>query len=342
MTDLEQTASLAEKLQSATPVNGGEPTQQANLSSTYLNSPTWDVKSNAFLNDATIENQISTASNNTNEAEAHARAMWLDLSAYDPVADAKARELANANARKQIEEQQKLKAKAEQREKIAQFLRGQSAKDRRLWYSRWVFSWIFLTLWIIAVSTIFFKNNIISFLENDLDNYLANWSSMAAQLICDKIKLPENIKLTDDETTNKIASFDKILTFWWSVASHYSAKILRLIPTIGEAEASEITIMARPSNDEVEDNFLEEDADEELKISYTFTPVDSIEEANWVISKDCKELSCWDYSNEYPENLVLCEKFRQKEDMEDDAPRIWHSGACKYKDESELWYLSRE
>ena len=338
MTDLQETASLAEKLQWATPVSSTESTQQANLSSSYLNSSTWDVKSNAFLTDATIESQISSASTSTNEAEAHAKAMWLDLSAYDPIAEAKAKELAAATARKQAEEEQKLKAKEEQREKIAQFLRWQSAKDRRLGYSRWVFSWILLTLWIIAIWTIIFKPNIISFLENDLDNYLVNWSNMAAKLVCDNVEFPENIKLTEDETTNNIASLKKMLTFGWTVMSHYSNKVLSSIPVIGEAQASEITLIAKPTNDELN---VEEDIKPKT-VSYTFTPVTSVEEANWVMVEWCSELSCWDFTNQLPEEIVLCEEFRQKEDMNDDTPRMWHSGVCRYKDVSELWYLSRE
>ena len=338
MTDVQETASLAEKLQWATPVSNGEPTQQANLSSSYLESPTWDVKTNAFLNDATIDTQISSAAATTSEAEAKAKAMGLDLSPYDPVAEAKAKELAAANARKQAEEEQKSKAKTEQREKIAQFLRWQSVKDRKLGYSKWVFSWILLTLWVVIIWTIVFKQNIIYFLENNLDNYLVSWPTMAAHLICDNIELPENIQLTEDERTNKIANLKKILTFGGSVTSYYSNIILSHMPTIWEAKADEIILMERESTNTSE-SIIEP---EQPKVSYTFTPVESEEEANWVMTENCSELSCWDFSNESPENLVLCDQFRQKGDMDDSTPRIWHSGSCRYKDISELWYLSRE
>jgi hypothetical protein len=55
---------------------------------------------------------------------------------------------------------------------------------------------------------------------------------MAAHLICDNIELPENIQLTEDERTNKIANLKKILTFGGSVTSYYSNIILSHMPTI--------------------------------------------------------------------------------------------------------------
>ena len=336
MTDLQETVNLAQKLQWASPVNSTQPTQQANLSSSYLNSATWDNKSNAFLTDATIENQISSVTSTSNEAEAQAKSIGIDLSAYNPSAEAKARELAAVTTKKQ-EEDQRLKAKAEQREKIAQFLKWQSAKDRRLWYYRWVFAGVFLTLWVAVVSTILFKQNIISFLENDLDNYLVNWSSITTKLLCDniEIKLPENLQLTDNETVNNLANLENLLTFGWTVMSHYSTKVLSHIPTIGEAQASEIVFAQRPQEDIAEEPVIKQP-------KYTFINVESVEEANRVMSENCSELSCWYYANQQPEDIVLCKQFRLKEDLDEHTARIGSSWSCRYKNSSELWYLSRE
>jgi hypothetical protein len=67
--------------------------------------------------------------------------------------------------------------------------------------------------------------------------------------------------------------------------SHYSTKVLSHIPTIGEAQASEIVFAQRPQEDIVEKPVIKQP-------KYTFINVESVEEANRVMSENCSELSC--------------------------------------------------
>lgn len=337
MTDLQENINLAEKLQWASPVPT-PPSGQVDLSGSAAPAPTAPAdKTSAFLNDSTIENQISNISQTT----APTQSAGVDLSAYNPVAAAQARQLAEENARKQNEELQ-TKAKAQQREKIAQFLKWQSAKDRRIWYAKWMFAGIFFTVFALFILSLFFKNDVIAFIDKDPNEYLDSTSKLATQLICDNVELPEEIKLTNDETTNNIANLENMLAFWNKLLSNYSDKILTSVPSLRWVEASNVSLVSYSKTNNQELNIEESHALEESAPTYTLSHVNSIEEANRVISADCNELSCWDYTQAQVEDIVLCEQFRQKEDMENDTPRIWHSGTCRYKDESELAYLSLE
>lgn len=330
MTDLQENSNLAEKLQWATPVPTPQ-TGQVDLSNSapIQNAPA--DKTSAFLNDSTIENQISSASQAT-----ASQTTGVDLSSYNPVAEAQARELAAEKARKQNEELQ-TKAKAQQREKIAQFLKWQSTKDRRIWYAKWMLAGIFFTVFALFILSFFFKNDVIAFIEKDPNQYLESTSKLATQLICDNVELPEEMQLTNDETTNNIADLENILAFGNKLLSNYSDKILTRVPSLRWAEASNISLANYSEENNEESHAIEASAP-----TYTLSYVNSIEEANWVISANCSELSCWDYTKAEFEDIVLCEQFRQKEDMEDNAPRIWHAGTCRYKDTSELAHLSLE
>ena len=68
---------------------------------------------------------------------------------------------------------------------------------------------------------------------------------------------------------------------------------------------------------------------------YTIRHVSSESEANWILPAHCSDLTCyWDN-----EEFVACTKFRADESLEETSQRIWSSGACKYKDPSELVYV---
>ena len=68
---------------------------------------------------------------------------------------------------------------------------------------------------------------------------------------------------------------------------------------------------------------------------YTIRHVNSVEEANWVLPSNCTDLTCYGADAEF----VNCTKFRMDENMDENSQRIWSSGACKYKDSSELVYV---
>ena len=66
----------------------------------------------------------------------------------------------------------------------------------------------------------------------------------------------------------------------------------------------------------------------------TITHVSSEAEANWVLPAHCSDLTCYG-----DKEFVACNRFKQKEDLDENAQRVFESGACKYKDPSELVYV---
>ena len=123
MADLQDTFNLASKLEEATPVAEPQQSAQVNLSSSYLSTNANDAKSNAFLNEATIETQISSATIASEETKQQAQAAGLNVGAYDPMAEEKAKAEAEAKARQIAIEQQKEKAREEQKAKFDLFLK---------------------------------------------------------------------------------------------------------------------------------------------------------------------------------------------------------------------------
>ena len=123
MADVQDTFNLANKLEEATPVEAPQEDVQVNLSSSYLSSNANDAKSDAFLNDATIETHISSATTTSEEIKQQAEAAGLNIGAYDPTAEEKAKAEAEARARQIAEEEKRAKIREEQKERLALFLK---------------------------------------------------------------------------------------------------------------------------------------------------------------------------------------------------------------------------
>ena len=451
MTNIEEALSLAEKLLEAIPVETQQPTEPVNLSSSYLNTITTDDKSNAFLKSWTIENHISNATSASNNSKQKAEALGLEISDYDPLAEEKAK-IAAENAKKEAEEKARKEAedkarvieREKQKERIAQFLKWQSEKDRKLWYSRWVLAWIGLCLCLMIIWFLTAKNQIIWFLNKDLNKSIQNWYVVAMQT------LSEKVKLTNNEKINKIVNLEKMLAFGDALSSNYTNSLMKnispifwtnamslnansldiyttsqsndtpVINNIEDIENIEDTenivdentdeIMEENLEEGIEENekdivdetfeenvienaedFIEESVVEiveesieealeknteieysenteleflnnlteetqpevitiEVKLpdltnyqpSYIANYVNDVKDANRVMAPNCSELSCGDFTKIDTENPNLCTDFRQDTNLNDNARRIGNSGHCRYKDTSELIYLSLE
>ena len=349
MVDLQDPLNLASRLKDAEPIEAPKENTEINLSSTYLSSVTWS-KSDAFLNDATIEKQLSTAEAAKIEAKQKATASGLNLWRYDPQAEEKAKAMAMAKARQIAEAEEKAKARAAQKEKLLQFLKWQSAKDRKLWYSRWVLSGIMLTLCLVLCSTVIFRDEVVKFLSQDLVQYI--WStSYAANILWlaqdDTIRV-NPIVITDEADNNELEDEENTEDI-----EQPAEEVAELSEE--NVEPSEENTSEEPAelSDEENTEDLEQPAEEVAEPSeenlepsdartFTMVHVNNVELANWVMAPNCNTLACWDYTQVPAEEIVLCAEFRQKADLEDDDIRIWSTWMCRYKDESELVYLSLE
>ena len=384
MADLQDTINLANKLKEATPVAEPQETSQVNLSSSYLSSNWNDAKSDAFLNDATIETKISSVVATSSEIKQQAENAGLSVEAYDPMAEEKARAEAEARARQIAEQQQREKFREEQKEKLLLFLKWENTKNKRVWYLRWVLSWIALTLWVIAFTVIFAKDQAIDFISNGVNSFLWQKQNISASVVdlnydenvddenvgdenvSDETSDDENIsdETSDDENVSDETSNDESVSDETSDDENVSDETSN-DENIGD-ETSDLPFFSNPeitddklnsdSSKTDQENTLDdenvsdeniswwetddnESGDKILEPTYVVTRVSSPSEANWVISANCDALSCGDYTKA-TEDLTLCKNFKQKEDLSDDANRIGTSGICRYRDESELVYLS--
>ena len=137
------------------------------------------------------------------------------------------------------------------------------------------------------------------------------------------------IYTTIDDIENSIASDE--------TNSDINSEVTKISTDTNDKEKEDTKISTEENN---ETNPSENDITQKDENTITFTHVDNIEDANWVMSPNCNALNCWDYTQTDPENLILCNDFKLKPDMEDNSHRIWSSWVCRYKDPSELVYLN--
>ena len=57
-----------------------------------------------------------------------------------------------------------------------------------------MFAGIFFTVFALFILSLFFKNDVIAFIDKDPNEYLDSTSKLATQLICDNVELPEAYK----------------------------------------------------------------------------------------------------------------------------------------------------
>lgn len=388
MADLDNSMDLAQKLAWATPVTSEEPTQEADLSSSYLS--TWNNNVGAFLSNATIDEQISKVTEIAEESMESMQAI-SNPNIYDEEAEARAKEReerikaeAEAKIKAEQEAKEKEKKRAERAEQIRDFLIWKSEKDKKLWYSRWVISWILLTLftWLLLfiVWECFFKTELVKFVDNDFNNYI-NWEAaiFSPAFLIDKLNISEKFPLTDNELANDLINIDSIVDTTNDMAYYYINKLFipNKIDQTNNINITEPTIENSTNDTDINDNLseikieTENDSEEEnnsinnditeiniveidnssmdteinTNISQWYTAMHTNNEsfANRVMAPNCDKLSCGDFTKlEENSEFTLCTAFRHLENLSDDDARIGRNWACRYRDESELYFLSKD
>ena len=328
-------------------------------------------------------------------------------------------------------------AMAAKKEKLIQLLKAESDKWKKSWFIKWILSWVGITLWILAISVVLAKEQIVSLLSNDnlnFSNLEANVvgvvdntenqggdSSIVGNENIEKedenitpededTKLPdesiqpdigasseiENIENEDEkdnsnEEENKDNIVDNIdsddgmnnedihteekymeqvahlLSMWYDNETlvEYLKNMIYDVQnsenpdekTISMLEDTIYSIMAsnndNKNNQEVVSDFesgnLEDEIVSDIEINeneeiqepleqkdgYSIKHVATPEEANRVLSPNCSDTFCGADKN----SITLCTEFKQKDDLADDAHRIWNAWTCRYKDVSELVYV---
>ncbi len=370
MAELNDSLDLAKKLEWAAPITS-EHSQEANLSSSYLS---WD-SNNAFLSNMSIDNQISEVSEMADETMQQAvdsglitRQEDIEAERQRELAEAKAKAEAEAKIKAEIAAKEREKARAERAEQFIEFLQWKSKKDKVLWYSRWVITWFLLALSWVFVAMFFFKQQTIDFVSKDFTDYIQNDSFISVKQVDKILHISETFKLTDNELVNKIIKPEDISFISEIALSNYLGD--SFLGEMLKVSAIDIDTSVQPmnqekdtetkestSNDENDSNEIEEEwtriveteileententKDTTAITNYQITYTNDESTANRVIANNCSELSCGDYTKAAnPDEIVLCTKFKQQVNLSDDDVRISKSGACRYKDESELAFL---
>lgn len=251
--------------------------------------------------------------------------------------------------------QEQDKTKLAQKEKLVQLIKVHESKAQKTWFTKWILSGIVLILWILIVSFVFAKEQILNFL-NGLDE---NNSSLSANVVDLSIKEEVNDEVVNDNenTINvDVLEGEDIINEENSLDDENMVEDENIMESENVVEDENITenenIIENEYVGENEffvdfiENYFEKDneqlnsnetiSEESIENNkYTITHVNSEEEANWVLPAHCSDLTCYGEEQEF----TPCNKFRLDDKLTEDSQRIRKNGSCKYNDSSELVYV---
>ena len=248
---------------------------------------------------------------------------------------------------------------AAKKARLIQLLRNQLNKWKKVWFIRWILSWVALMLWVAIVLVVFAKDSVLSMLS-DGSNTVNNQASIVSLNANDDIideSVDEDIvgesvdedvvdESVDDEIIDESVD-DEIIDESIDdeiIDESIDDEIIdesvddEIIDESVDDEIIDESIDDEIIDESIDDEIIDESVDEDVIFGdwYTIKHVNSVEEANWVLNPSCEWLSC---DNKDLDSIVLCKEFKLKPDIDDNAQRIWSSWVCRYKDVSELAYL---
>ena len=205
---------------------------------------------------------------------------------------------------------------AAKKDKLTQLLKAEQEKWKKAWFTKWLLSWIAVTACVLAVAVVFAKEQIIDFLSDGATTPVSLEASVV-DLTAENVD-EENIDGEDVNIDETVPADDET------------------VPADDETvPADDETVPADDETVPADDETVPADDLVFVHDWYTIRHVSSESEANWILPAHCSDLTCyWDN-----EEFVACTKFRADESLEETSQRIWSSGACKYKDPSELVYV---
>jgi len=254
---------------------------------------------------------------------------------------------------------------AAKKDKLTQLLKAEQEKWKKAWFTKWLLSWIAVTACVLAVAVVFAKEQIIDFLSDGATTPVSLEASVV-DLTAENVD-EENIDGEDVNTDETVPADDETVPADDETVPADDETVPaddETVPADDETvPADDETVPADDETVPADDETVPADdetvpADDEAVPAddgtvpaddgtvptddlvfvhdwYTIRHVSSESEANWILPAHCSDLTCyWDN-----EEFVACTKFRADENLEETSQRIWSSGACKYKDPSELVYV---
>jgi len=314
-----------------------EPEWYDNLQEKLNSTPVQEVVNNEVILwkfDNAIVNTIEDSNNPSN----------LDNSLLDHAVILEKSPITEAN-----EEEERQKNRLLQKEKLTQLIKTHESKSQKIWFAKWILSGVLLTIWVIAISFVFAKDQILDLLniswESSLTASVVDLTENSDESYSDDT-LDDEFFEDNNDTISNTEEFDD-----FELEEDFNGNIDNEYPEVISSEESDNfesdeNLDEETNNEYIEDTLQEyteefevsesdENLDEETKELYNITHVDSEAEANWVLPSHCSDLTCYGEDKEF----TPCTTFRLSENLDENANRIGNNWVCRYKDSSELVFV---
>ena len=308
-----------------------------NLQEKLNSTPVQEVVNNEVILwkfDNAIVNTIEDSNNPSN----------LDNSLLDHAVILEKSPITEAN-----EEEERQKNRLLQKEKLTQLIKTHESKSQKIWFAKWILSGVLLTIWVIAISFVFAKDQILDLLniswESSLTASVVDLTENSDESYSDDT-LDDEFFEDNNDTISNTEEFDD-----FELEEDFNGNIDNEYPEVISSEESDNfesdeNLDEETNNEYIEDTLQEyteefevsesdENLDEETKELYNITHVDSEAEANWVLPSHCSDLTCYGEDKEF----TPCTTFRLSENLDENANRIGNNWVCRYKDSSELVFV---
>ena len=308
-----------------------------NLQEKLNSTPVQEVVNNEVILwkfDNAIVNTIEDSNNPSN----------LDNSLLDHAVILEKSPITEAN-----EEEERQKNRLLQKEKLTQLIKTHESKSQKIWFAKWILSGVLLTIWVIAISFVFAKDQILDLLniswESSLTASVVDLTENSDESYSDDT-LDDEFFEDNNDTISNTEEFDD-----FELEEDFNGNIDNEYPEVISSEESDNfesdeNLDEETNNEYIEDTLQEyteefevsesdENLDEETKELYNITHVDSEAEANWVLPSHCSDLTCYGEDKEF----TPCTTFRLSENLDENANRIGNNWVCRYKDPSELVFV---
>ena len=308
-----------------------------NLQEKLNSTPVQEVVNNEVILwkfDNAIVNTIEDSNNPSN----------LDNSLLDHAVILEKSPITEAN-----EEEERQKNRLLQKEKLTQLIKTHESKSQKIWFAKWILSGVLLTIWVIAISFVFAKDQILDLLniswESSLTASVVDLTENSDESYSDDT-LDDEFFEDNNDTISNTEEFDD-----FELEEDFNGNIDNEYPEVISSEESDNfesdeNLDEETNNEYIEDTLQEyteefevsesdENLDEETKELYNISHVDSEAEANWVLPSHCSDLTCYGEDKEF----TPCTTFRLSENLDENANRIGNNWVCRYKDSSELVFV---
>ena len=258
----------------------------------------------------------------------------------------------------------KEKNQVAQKQKLAQLIKLREWKAKKTWFTRWILSGIVLSIWIIALATVFAKDQIINLLWDGssaprMEANIVNLQDPLNENIVDEDIIDEDIvdeDIIDEDIIDEDIIDEDIVDEDIVDEDIVDEDIIDedivdediIDEDIVDEDIIDENIVDEDIVDEniVDENIVDENIVDEnivpvlIENGYTAIHVNSVEEANWVIAPSCDSIFCENRNND--NSFTECTNFSLNPKLDDNAHRIGSNWSCRYKDISELVYVSLE